>query len=229
MDPAKGLWDQPGWKRYIPPGSVGADGQSRVHNGSGQSACRQRLSRPAQAWQRRRKAAGVGPASGAAMPLGAGSYNLAGFPIHPDAAQAPMAGAFFASSPITEAGRLSSAGTWGDPIPFQRRDCQPERQAASGRGVPGVLCRRRSQRLLGPVEASRLRGDRLVFGRGYGATQQSVGVENLSTTAATVNLALPAGSTMPLYYVNRSTQPRRAMISAGARPRCRWPPRARRS
>ena len=114
MDPAKGLWDQPGWKRYIPPGSVGADGQSResitdlvslhadtgylVQLKPGSGDVKLQVSGRPVVRQRR---------------WVQGSYNLAGFPIHPDAAQAPMAGAFFASSPITEARRLSSAGTWG--------------------------------------------------------------------------------------------------------------------
>jgi hypothetical protein len=117
IDPAEGLWDEPGWKHYFPETSLGPDGVSRefltdllsLHANTGYLV------------KLKDDAANVDltvsgtPVAGNHLWL-KGSYNLAGFPINPDSA--PTVGTFFQDlqdgpSPITEVRALGSDGRWG--------------------------------------------------------------------------------------------------------------------
>lgn len=79
IDPGEGLWDEPGWQRYIPDNNVGPDGESRgflttlytLHANTGYLV--------------NMKTSGTVTVSGKPVPghhrWAAGAYNLAGFPI----------------------------------------------------------------------------------------------------------------------------------------------------
>jgi len=104
VDPAEGLWDEPGWKQYIPAGKPDAfltdllslhantgylvqlqEGANATLTVSGSPVVRQHR------WVQQ-------------------SYNLAGFPIL--AGHEPTRAAFFGASPITEVFALSAGGEW---------------------------------------------------------------------------------------------------------------------
>jgi hypothetical protein len=104
VDPAEGLWDEPGWRRYVPAGKPDAflTDLASLHTNTGylvqlkegSSATLSVSGRPVV-----RKHRWVQD-----------SYNLAGFPIL--AGSEPTRQLFFASSSIDQVYRLSAAGEW---------------------------------------------------------------------------------------------------------------------
>jgi len=116
IDPGEGLWDKPGWDRYIPKSNMDENGQSRgflttlfaLHANTGYLV--------------KMNAAGTITVTGKPVPghhrWQAGAYNLAGFPIGPG--QSPTVATYVpgyqATSPITEIRALNSDGTWTSPL-----------------------------------------------------------------------------------------------------------------
>jgi hypothetical protein len=113
VDPGEGLWDAPGWLRYVPKENLGPDTVSReflstlvtLHANTGYlvklkdgvSGTVQVYGRPVPGhhrWQ-------------------AGGYNLAGFPL---TAAGTTVATFTAGSPITEVRALTSDGKWTNPL-----------------------------------------------------------------------------------------------------------------
>ncbi len=209
IDPAEGLWDEPGWKRYFPETSLGPDGLSRgfltdllsLHANTGYLV------------KLKDDAADVElTVSGQPVVQNhlwlKGSYNLSGFPINPDAA--PTVEAFFQAlqsgpSPITEVRALGSDGRWGVPLSpgdvlnhsqaylvyYDDQDPDsPDDYTAPLNIVDGVL-------------------DELQFSRGWGGGKQSLTIENLSSSSATVTVSLVDGANaaVALRYVDESTDP----------------------
>ncbi len=119
IDPGEGLWDEPGWLRYVPDENTGADGVSRefltnLHTLHANTGYLVKL---------KAGASGTVTVTGKPAPghhrWTPGAYNLTGFPL---AAGGAMVGTFTAGSPITEVRGLTAAGGWtlplaaGDPL-----------------------------------------------------------------------------------------------------------------
>ncbi|MBC8447964.1 MAG: hypothetical protein H8D78_09455 [Chloroflexi bacterium] len=209
IDPAEGLWDEPGWKRYFPETSLGPDDLSRefltdllsLHANTGYLV-------------KLKDDAGDVELTVSGTPVARnhlwlkGSYNLAGFPIDPDAP--PTVGTFFQAlqngpSPITEVRALGSDGRWGVSLSpgdvlnhsqaylvyYDDQDPDaPDDYTAPLNIVDGVL-------------------DELQFSRGWGGGKQSLTIENLSSSDATVTVALVDGANaaVALRYVDETTDP----------------------
>lgn len=211
IDPAEGLWDEPGWKRYFPETSVGPDGVSRefltdllsLHANTGYLV------------KLKDDAANVDltvsgtPVAGNHVWL-KGSYNLAGFPIDPDAAPAPTVGAFFQNlqagpSPITEVRVLGSDGRWGSPLAAS--DGLNHGQAYlvyyddEDPDAPDDYT--------APLNIVDVIQDGLQFLPGYAGRRQTVRIENLSSAEATVTVSLVEGADaeVALRYEDSSTDP----------------------
>ncbi len=118
IDPAEGLWDEPGWKHYFPETSLGPDGVSRefltdllsLHANTGY------LVKLDDELGGSVDLVVSGPPVVRNHRWLKGSYNLAGFPINPDSA--PTVATFFKNldgdpSPVTEVRALGSDGRWG--------------------------------------------------------------------------------------------------------------------
>lgn len=110
INPAEGLWDQPGWKRYFAPSAVGTDGES-------QAFLTDLLTLQANTGylvKLRDDFTGDATLTVTGKPVVAGrrwvkdSYNLSGFPLQPGAT--PTVQTFFGASPLTEVYRLSKGG-----------------------------------------------------------------------------------------------------------------------
>jgi len=112
VDPAEGLWDEPGWLRYFPEGSAGPDGDTRtfltdlvtMHANTGYLVkMAADLAAPVTL-----SVEGLSVVDGQQWVKD--SYNLAGFPVLPGSG--PTVSIYFGGSPITEARYLTSDGYW---------------------------------------------------------------------------------------------------------------------
>jgi hypothetical protein len=197
VDPAEGLWDKPGWKRYFPQTSLGPDGVSRAF-------LTDLLSLHANTGYLVKLKDDVGDVqlqvSGTPVVQNhrwvKGSYNLAGFPIDPDAAPAaPTVGTFFQDlqggpSPITEVRALGNDGRWGSPL--AAGDVLHHGQAYlvyyddQDPNAPADYT--------APLNIVDSIGDGLQFSRRLGGGQQSVQIENLSSVTATITVTLVGGA-----------------------------------
>jgi len=209
VDPAEGLWDKPGWKRYFPKTSLGPDGASRefltdllslqankgylvkLKNGSA-NADLTVSGRPVAAKHRWLR----------------GSYNLTGFPIDPDAP--PTVATYFTdldggASPISEVRALGSDGRWGDPL------------AAGDVLRPGQAYLvyyddqnpKAPDDYTAPLSIADLLLDGLQFSPGLAGTRNGLTIENLSSSTVTVTLSLVGGANaaVALQYEDSSTDP----------------------
>jgi hypothetical protein len=207
VDPSEGLWDAPGWRRYIPEQNVGPDGVSRgfltdLANLHANTAYLVKLRDD------------LDP--NATFPLTVegtpkvedhqwvkGSYNLTGFPIGPG--MAPTVDAFTVAGsdgapPITEIRKLNSNGNWeakmdgGSPLEHGKAylvyydDQDPK--APDNYTAP-----------LHIVDAV---SDGLAFTRGAAGRQHELTIQNLSADAVTVRLQLiePTGAGVALYLTD---------------------------
>jgi hypothetical protein len=210
VDPGEGLWDEPGWERYVPDTNVGPDGESRgflttlhsLHANTGYLV--------------KMNAAGSVTVTGKPVPghhrWQAGAYNLAGFPIGPS--QSPTVAKFVpgypATSPITEIRALNSDGTW---------TTQLAEGATLASGV-AYLVRYADEPLdpdyTAPLDAGTsekamiLPTEGLEFQAGFQGNSTMLRLENLSGAVVDdVTLALPEGmaSAVVLHYVTNDNPP----------------------
>lgn len=117
IDPGQGMWDEPGWTRFIPDTNVDANGQSQaflttLHSLHANTAYLVKLKSGAPATT---VVVSGKPAPGHHR-WQADAYNLAGFPI--GVGQAPTVQAFIAGSgdAITEMRGLNADGAWTAPM-----------------------------------------------------------------------------------------------------------------
>ena len=209
VDPTEGLWDEPGWRRYVPESKVGPDGVS-------QGFLTNLLSLHANtAYLVKLKDDLSGPATLAVR--GApivqrqrwikGSYNLAGFPIAPGAA--PTVATFTGGSPITEIRQLTANGSWTPPLAGADT-------LAAGVGYLvyyGDQTAGAPDDYTAPLQFMDPLSSGLAFTRGAAGRQQSVRIENLTGLDASVTLALtaPTGQGVALWV----TDPVTANLAAG--------------
>lgn len=175
VDPAEGLWDEPGWKRYIPDGkpdafltdlvNLRANTGYLVQLTENSSATLSVVGRPVV-----RKHRWVQE-----------SYNLAGFPIL--AGNEPTRQIFFGSSPITQVYQLNRAGEWVQLAATEK--------LASGQaylvyyGGPNA---EDAANFTAPLVVQEIVDQGLNFGAG--SHQQGFTLQNLSTIDAPISIAL---------------------------------------
>ena len=217
VDPAEGLWDAPGWRRYIPEGNVGPDGVSRafltdlvnLHANTGYLVKLQ-------------DNAGVGVTlTVTGTPIvedhqwTKGSYNLTGFPVAPGTQ--PTIANFMGNAPITEVRGLLANGNWSAKM-------APADTLASG---VAYLVKYDDQdpnapeNYTAPLHIIDAVSDGLAFTRGAAGRQHELRIENLTALAANVDLKLSGatGAGVALWLtdpitVNLKTGP--AQIALGA-------------
>ncbi|MBX2997479.1 MAG: hypothetical protein KF893_03130 [Caldilineaceae bacterium] len=179
VDPAEGLWDEPGWRRYIPDGrpdafltdlvSLRANTGYLVQLKEGSSATLSVVGRPVV-----RKHRWVQE-----------SYNLAGFPIL--AGNEPTRQIFFGSSPISQVYQLNTAGEWVELAATEK--------LASGHaylvyyGGPNA---EDAANFTAPLVVQEIVDQGLNFGAG--SHQQGFTLQNLSAINAPVSIALLQGN-----------------------------------
>lgn len=202
VDPTEGLWDEPGWRRYIPESKTGPDGVS-------QGFLTDLLSlRANTAYLVKLKDGLTGVTlQVAGVPIVQrqrwikGSYNLSGFPIAPGTT--PTVNTFTGDSPITEVRRLGADGNWTAPL------------AGSDTLAPGVAYlvyyndqdANAPDDYTAPLQFMDPVSDGLAFTRGAGGRQQSLRIENLTDIDANLTLALanPAGAGVALWVTDPIT------------------------
>lgn len=184
VDPAEGLWDEPGWKRYFPKSATGADGAP-------QGFLTDLLSLHANTAYLVKLAddfAGTVDVTVTGQPVVRkrrwvlDSYNLAGFQVLPGAT--PTVAAYFAASPISEVNRLTPAGEW---VPLAATESLAYGQAYlvfyDDGGAGGVTDYTAPLGIVDPL------GDGLTFTPGVGGNRASFRIQNLSPAPATVELS----------------------------------------
>jgi hypothetical protein len=209
VDPSEGLWDAPGWKRYIPEGNTGPDGASRAF-----------LTDLANLHANTAYLVKLGNLGGRAVALrvtgtpivedrhwAKGSYNLAGFPIAPGTM--PTVDAFKGNAPITEVRTLTTAGNWSSPL------------AGTDTLAPGKAYLvfyddqdpNAPDDYTAPLHIMDSVRDGLAFTRGAAGRQQKLSIENLTGIAASVDLSLgeETGAGVALWL----TDPVTASLKAG--------------
>ncbi len=208
VDPTEGLWDEPGWRRYIPESKAGPDGASQgfltnllsLHANSGYLV------------KLKDDLAGTATLQVSGAPIVQrqrwikGSYNLTGFPITPGAA--PTVAMFTGGSPITEIRRLTANGSWTPPL------------AAANTLAVGVAYlvyyndqdANAPDDYTAPLQFMDPVSDGLAFTRGAAGGRQSLRIENLSAFDATLTLALinPTGAGVALWVTDPVTVSLRA-------------------
>lgn len=218
VDPAEGLWDQPGWKRYFSPASVGPDGEPQAFltdlvtlranagylvklsddlAGPVTLAVHGRPIVPSHRWVK-------------------DSYNLAGFPLLPGAA--PTVAAFLGNSPLTEIYRLNTAGEWDALAPADTLRYGEAYLVYFDNTVAAAL-----ENYTAPVMLANLLGDGLTFAAGLGRRSTDFLVENLTTGTVSLTVSLVDGAsagvalrmTEPLTRELR-TQPAQFDLAGGA-------------
>ncbi len=199
IDPGEGLWDAPGWERYIPDNVTGLDGASQgflsnlftlhantaylVKLKDGASGTLQVTGKPVVGHHRWALAA----------------YNLAGFPLLPGAGA--TVATLKAASPITEIRALTSDGKWAvlaDSVALQ--DGQGYLVYYTDPGVNG------KQDFTAPLDLQVVLGDGLTFMAGSQGKRQTFDLENRTGNTATVTLTA-TNATIALRRVDDSTTP----------------------
>ena len=204
VDPAEGLWDEPGWKRYFPATSVGPDGVSRafltdllsLHTNTGY------LVKLADDLAAPLTLQVTGPTVVENQRWVKDSYNLAGFPIFP--AANPTVAAFFGGSPVTEVRYLTPDGHWEK---LAATDTLVHAQSylvyydGQVTGAPAGFT--------APLSIPESVPDEIQFAPGAGGNRQTIPVENLSVIPITVTCAFADGDAggIPLYYEDDATEP----------------------
>jgi hypothetical protein len=210
VDPSEGLWDAPGWRRYIPEQNIGPDGVSRgfltdlanLHaNTAYLVKLKDDLTQPElltvtgtpvvedHVWVK-------------------GSYNLTGFPIMPGTN--PGVAAFtvadvLAHPPITEIRKLNPNGNWegsmgpNDPLEYGVAYLVYYDEPDSDDQDPHA-------NFTAPLHITDPVSDGLAFTRGAAGMQHDLRIENLSNDDATVILELveEPGQNVALYLIDDS-------------------------
>ncbi len=209
VDPAEGLWDEPGWRRYVPESKTGPDGVSQgfLTNLLSLHANTAYLVKLKDDLSGQVTLAVQGTPVVQRKRWLKGSYNLAGFPIAPGAA--PTVATFTGGSPITEIRKLTANGSWTPPL------------AAADTLTAGVgyLVYYDDQTAgapddyTAPLQFMDPVSDGLTFTRGAAGRRQSLRIENLTGLDASVTLALiaPTGQGVALWV----TDPVTANLTAG--------------
>jgi hypothetical protein len=199
VDPAEGLWDEPGWLRYFPAGSAGPDGGTRtfltdlvtMHANTGYlvkmvadlatpvTLSVQGLSVvDSQQWVK-------------------DSYNLAGFPVLPGSS--PTVSIFFDNTPITEARYLTSAGYWEK---LTATDTLTNAQSYLVYYDGDVSA---PDGFTAPLNVPEPITSEMPFAPGTGGQRQVIPIENTSSSPITVSISFANASDIPLYFENDST------------------------
>ena len=209
VDPGEGLWDEPGWERYIPASNVDENGQSRgflttLHTLHANTGYLVKL---------KEGTSGTVTVKGKPVPghhrWTPGAYNLAGFPIGPG--QAPTVATFApAGSPIKEIRALNSDGAWTADL--------VQSGGTLAAGVAYLV--RYADEPLDPdytapldvgtsAESMILPTEGLAFRAGFQGNSAMLRLENLSGAEVNVTLALPEGpaSAVVLHYVTTDNPP----------------------
>lgn len=203
VDPSDGLWDEPGWDRYIPDSNLGDDGQSRgflstlhtLHANTGYLV--------------KMKETGSITVKGKPVPghhrWTPGAYNLAGFPV----ATGATVGVFTTGSPITEVRGLTAAGGWTTPLGTGDALAPGVAYLVRYADEPGDGDYTAPLDVGTSEEAMMLPAEGLKFKAGFGGNSTRLRLENLSGTTCNVSLSLPegAGSAVTLYYVTNADPP----------------------
>lgn len=184
VDPAEGLWDEPGWKRYFPESTQGADGVSQAFLTDLLSL----HANTAYLVKLDDNLGGTVTVTVTGQPVVRkrrwvlGSYNLAGFQILPGAT--PTVDAFFAGSPVSEVNRLTQAGEW---VTLAGTDTLAHGQAYlafyDDGGAGGDTAYTAPLGIVDPL------ADGMIFTSGTGGNRASFTIENFSPTATTVDLS----------------------------------------
>ncbi len=188
IDPNEGLWDEPGWERYVPVQMMGADGKSQgflsnlytLHADTGYLVkLRDDLGGPVTL-----SITGRPVVSHHRWDLNA--WNLTGFPL-PLTGGATV-GTLKAASPITDIRGLTITGAWTkltDEVALQYGQSYLIFYEDPGEGRTNFTA---------PLEVQEVAGRGLTFQAGYQGSRQTFKLENLTGAAMTVNLALKTGS-----------------------------------
>jgi hypothetical protein len=202
IDPADGLWDEPGWLRYMPNQNMGADGVSRefltnLHTLHANTGYLIKL---------KEGTSDTVTVKGKPIPghhrWTPGAYNLAGFPIDPG--QAPAVATFApAGSPIMEIRALNSDGTWTADL-VQSGGALAAGAAYFVRYVDEPLDPDYTAPLdVGTsAESMILPTEGLKFQAGLYGDRVKLRLRNLAATPVEVALALPADATVMLQLVS---------------------------
>lgn len=191
VDPGEGLWDEPGWERYVPAENVGADGVSRgfltnLHTLHANTGYLVRL---------KDGASGTVTVSGRPVPghhrWTRGAYNLAGFPVDPS--QPPTVAAFTAGSAITEVRQLSSDGIWSAALAAG---------ATLDNGIAYLVYYdddpAASANYTAPLDILDAPSNGIAFHSGLFANSAELAIRNLAAEAKDVQVSLPAGAGSPV-------------------------------
>lgn len=204
INPAEGLWDQPGWKRYFAPSAVGTDGES-------QAFLTDLLTLQANTGylvKLRDDFTGDATLTVTGKPVVAGrrwvkdSYNLSGFPLQPGAT--PTVQTFFGASPLTEVYRLSKGGEWVALLPTDTLR-YGEAYLVYFDGASSA-----PENFVAPVSLAGLLSDGMTFAAGLGRRSSDLQVQNLTAQPVTLTVALLDGAGVAL----RMTAPITAELRA---------------
>lgn len=187
IDPSEGLWDEPGWERYVPAQVIGADGKSQgfltnlysLHANTaylvklrpGTSGTLQVKGRPVVAHHR----------------WALDAYNLAGFLV--PVTNGATVGVLKAVSPITDVRGLTVEGNW-----TQLADTTALQYGQSYLvfyGKPGAA---QSTDFTAPLDVREVMGSGLTFQAGYQGKRQTFELENLTGAEVTAHLELVSGA-----------------------------------
>jgi hypothetical protein len=208
VDPGEGLWDEPGWERYIPDTNVGPDGESRgflttLHTLHANTGYLVKLADDFTGTTTVQVSGKPVPGHHRWAP---GAYNLAGFPLTSGATVSD----FKTGSPITEIRALNPDGTWstalGDTaslvsgaaylVRYADQPLDPDYTAPLDVGTS-------EKAMILPTEG-------LAFQAGFQGNSTMLRLEKLSgADVDDVTLALPEGmaSAVVLHYVTNDNPP----------------------
>ncbi len=184
VDPAEGLWDEPGWKRYFPATAQGRDGGSQefLTDLLSLHANNAYLVKLADNFVGSVTVTVQGQPVVRNRRWVLGSYNLTGFPVLPGAS--PTVATFFANSPVSEVNRLTPAGVW---MPMASTETLAYGKAYlvfyDDPGTDGVTDYTAPLGILEPLSGG------LTFTAGAGGNRASFTIQNLSAVATSVDLA----------------------------------------
>ena len=216
VDPSEGLWDAPGWRRYIPEQNVGPDGASRAFltdlaNLHANTAYLVKLKDDPPDATYSLTVTGTPVVEDHHWVKG--SYNLAGFPIAPDDLYStpPTVDEFLlkglhatgGAPPITEIRTLNANGNWSGPMAGSDL---LEHGAAYlvYYAEPASETQDPEANYTAPLHIMDAVRDGLAFTRGAAGRQHELTIENLSAGDVTVSLQLigSTGAGVALYLTD---------------------------
>ncbi len=187
IDPSEGLWDEPGWERYVPAEKTGADGKSQgflsnlytLHANTGYLV--------------KLKPGTSGTIHVQGKPVvghhrwALDAYNVAGFPLPATGGATVKTMKDF--SPITHIRGLTTDGNWTELA--DGAALQSGQSYLVYYGDPGADGR---QNFTAPLDVLEVASDGLAFQAGYQGRRQVFELENLTNANVTVNLSLKNSS-----------------------------------